>query len=199
MNVEAQVSAETRQKKKRIKENVRRSMLQTLPKGGNCIEIGVWRGEFTRMLLDELEPERLTLIDPWMNFDERKHAFDGSTNTDTFERIFLEVKQKFQQEITAGQVAIKRALSSVALSEIEEDSLDFAYLDGDHSYDGVMADLEGVFPLMKVGGVIMMDDYHRRGWWGDAVIRAAQEFMGAHSREVQIRALKGAQLAIARV
>jgi len=199
MSEQPQDLAEKRKKKKQIKADIRRSMLQKMPKGGVCIEVGVWRGEFTRMILNQLQPKKLTLIDPWKNFDERKDAFDGQTKEDEFERIHNEVKAKFADEIEAGQVEIMRALSADALAEMNENTLDFAYLDGDHSYEGVKADLEGVFPLMKQGGIIMMDDFHRRGWWGDAVIRAAQEFLGTHSQDVQIRTLHGAQLAIARV
>ncbi len=199
MKLEAETLAEKRRKNREVKAQIRRSMLQKLPKGGVCIEVGVWRGEFTQMLLNQLQPKKLTLIDPWKNFDAREDAFDGKTKDDEFERIFNEVNSKYAAQIAVGQVEVKRALSADALAEMDNESLDFAYLDGDHSYEGVKADLAGVFPLMKSGGVIMMDDYHRRGWWGDAVIRAAQEFLGSHSQEVQIRALQGAQLAIAKV
>ena len=63
------VSAEDRRKKQALqrerKDALRREMLKTMPHGKLSIEIGVWRGEFSRILLDELKPSKLCLIDPW--------------------------------------------------------------------------------------------------------------------------------------
>jgi hypothetical protein len=188
-----------RQRKQDIKAQARKAVLQQLPKGGVCVEVGVWRGDFTRMLLNQLKPSKLTLIDPWKSFEDRDAAFDGQTEDAKFEGIYQSVLAKYETEISNGQVDVLRAMSTEAFKDFHAESLDFVYLDGDHSYEGVKADLEGVLPLMKINGVIMLDDFHRRGWWGDGVIRAAQEFLGDHSQSVQIRAMRGAQLAIAKV
>jgi type I restriction enzyme M protein len=67
---------------------------------------------------------------------------------------------------------------------------------GSLDYEGVSADLAALFPKMKRGGIMAFDDYHRRGWWGDGVIRAINEFLGAHPRDLRIRAVVGAQIAI---
>ena len=48
-------------------------------------------------------------------------------------------------------------------------------------------------------GIMAFDDYHRRGWWGDGVIRAVNEFLGQHPRELRIRAIAGAQIAIEKI
>lgn len=199
MTVQTPSAVKTSKDKKTRKEQVRRAMLQKMPKGGVCVEVGVWRGEFTATLLEVLQPARLTLIDPWKNFAERTDAFDGQTEDQKFEGIYQDILHRFAPRIESGQIEVNRALSDAAFKTMQADSLDFAYLDGDHSYDGIRADLEAVLPLMKVGGVIMMDDYHRRGWWGDAVIRAAHDFLGAHSANLQIHSMQGAQLALARV
>lgn len=179
-----------------IKAQVRRQILRRLPKGGLCAEVGVWRGDFTRMILNQVVPDKLVLIDPWMNFEERADAFDGQTKDDEFESIYKSVCSKYSNEIASGQVEVRRSLSVPAFETMEKDSFSFVYLDGDHSYEGVKADLDAVFPLMKQGGVIMLDDYHRRGWWGDSVIRAANEFLGKNAADLRVWAMRGAQLAI---
>jgi len=184
------------QRKADGKAKMRRQILQRIPEGGVCVEIGVWRGDFTSMLLNRLKPKKLTLIDPWKNFDARVDAFDGQTKDAEFEAIYQSVCDKFATQIDSGQIEIARELSGDALAKMAPNSLDFAYLDGDHAFAGVKADLEAVFPLMKEGGIIMLDDYHSRGWWGDDVIRAVHEFIGAHPAEIRIFMMRGAQLAL---
>lgn len=180
------------------KELVRRKFLQRLPKGGVAVEIGVWQGEFSPTILELIVPEKLVLIDPWTHVGDESHseAFVGRTGKSKMDKIFDRVVRKFEKEIAAGQVALIRDFSVPALDEFADRSISFAYVDGDHSYEGVKADLEALFPKMKLGGIMAFDDYHRRGWWGDGVIRAINEFLGMHPRDLRIRAVVGAQIAI---
>ena len=180
------------------KDEVRLKFLRRMPKGGQAVEIGVWRGEFSGTILRVLQPDNLCLIDPWMHFEdaEQSDAFAGRTGAEKMERIFAQVQKRYQSQIESGQVTIKRDFSVNALAEFEDESLSFAYVDGDHSYEGVCADLEALFPKMKGGGVMAFDDYHRRGWWGVGVIKAINEFLGRHPEELRIRAIFGAQIGI---
>lgn len=52
------------------------------------------------------------------------------------------------------------------------ESLDFVYLDGDHEYSAVMADLEAWWPLVKPGGIIAGHDWVLDGWHADDAYRA---------------------------
>ena len=186
-------------KKRRVsKERVRRKFLQKLPKGGVAVEIGVWQGEFSPTILELIKPKKLVLIDPWAHISDDSHseAFVGRTRKAKMDKIFDKVVKRFDAEITAGQVSMIRDFSVPALEKFEAKSISFAYVDGDHSYEGVKSDLVALFPKMKTGGIMAFDDYHRRGWWGDGVIRAINEFLGAHPRELRIYAVVGAQIAI---
>jgi hypothetical protein len=185
-----------RKQKQDRKAQLRRQILSGLPKGGLCAEVGVWRGGFTRMILNQIQPDKLLLIDPWENFEERTDAFDGTTDDAEFEKIYQSVCDKYAPEIESGKVEVKRGLSVPVFKKMEKNSFSFVYLDGDHSYEGVKADLKAVLPLMKPGGIIMLDDYHRRGWWGDGVIRATNEFIGENAANLRVTAMRGAQIAI---
>ena len=190
---------EKRKRNQDQKAQLRRQMLQRVPKGGICVEVGVWRGDFTRIILNQVKPDKIILIDPWKNFDDRTDAFDGKTKDKDFDDIYQSVCDRYAAEMASGQLEIKRGLSQPVLTAMDPGSLSFLYLDGDHSYNGVKADLRAAFPLMKQGGIIMMDDYHRRGWWGDGVIRAAHEFLGEYAGDLRIWAMRGAQLAIEKI
>lgn len=186
-------------KKRRIsKEVVRRRFLQNLPNGGIAVEIGVWQGEFSPTIIELIAPDKLVLIDPWTHIEDDSHteAFVGRTGKSKMDKIFDKVCSKFDKEIKAGQVALVRDFSVPALAKFVDESISFAYVDGDHSYEGVASDLKALFPKMKKGGIMAFDDYHRRGWWGDGVIRAINEFLGAHPRDLRIRTVVGAQIAI---
>ena len=55
---------------------------------------------------------------------------------------------------------------SVSAVECLPDSLDFVYLDGDHSYDGVYSDFYAYYPKIKDGGLIGGHDFNRHGLKG---------------------------------
>ncbi len=188
-------------KRKNSKEAIRRTFLSRLPKGGLAVEIGVWQGEFSPTILKLIEPSQLFLIDPWKHIGVESHttAFVGRTEDEKMEAIFQKVVKTFEAEIEEGKVGIIRDFSVPALELFDHESISFAYVDGDHSYEGVTADLAALFPKIKPGGIMAFDDYHRRGWWGDGVIRAVNEFLGQHPRELRIRAIAGAQIAIEKI
>lgn len=56
---------------------------------------------------------------------------------------------------------------------------DLVLVDGDHTYEGVLADAEGVLPCVQPGGYILFHD----GFHAD-VKRAIDEFVAAHPGEV---------------
>ncbi|MEM8630576.1 MAG: class I SAM-dependent methyltransferase [Pseudomonadota bacterium] len=186
---------------RQTKAIVRRRFLGRMPKGGLVVEIGVWKGEFSRALLNILKPEKLILIDPWAHVAEDSHAeaFAARTGAEKMDRIHKAVCDRYKDEIESGKVEIARDFSVPVIGAMEDESISFAYVDGDHSYDGVKSDLAALFPKMRFGGVIGFDDYHRRGWWGDDVLAAVNEFVGANPKAVRIRAVEGAQIAIEKI
>ena len=58
-----------------------------------------------------------------------------------------------------------------AAKRVEDGSLDFVFIDGDHSYDGCKRDIAAWTPKVKLGGWIGGHDYSER--WG--VKRAVDE------------------------
>lgn len=199
MTREERRARQARQREK--KDALRRSMLKKMPKNAICVEIGVWRGEFSTILIEELAPERLYLIDPWavQDDDAGGASLAGAQDKDRMDRIYGLVAAKFAAQIDAGTVEIVREFSAPALAKFEDNSIDFAYVDGDHSFEGVLADLRALHAKLKVGGVVMMDDYHQRGWWGDGVIRAVNTFVGEFPAHYRFKMMAGAQIAISKL
>ncbi len=62
--------------------------------------------------------------------------------------------------------------------------IDFATIDGDHSYEGCTADLEAIAPHVNQGGLLVVDDYRSgppRGVTFDTVTRSVDDFLDRHT------------------
>lgn len=157
-------------------------MLDALPERGACAEIGTWKGDFAAVILSSRRPARLYLVDPWEHRDEGAYAdasYGGRLEGGqaALEQMYRDVAARFAAEIESGQVRILRERSTAAASRFEDESLDWVYIDGDHSYEGVKADLEAYYRTVKPGGILAGDDYgHVGSWFEDGVSRAVDEF-----------------------
>ncbi len=76
-----------------------------------------------------------------------------------------------------------RCPSAEAAALFPDDYFDWIYVDGDHVYEAVRADLELFDPKVRPGGLIAGDDYGQAGWWKDGVTRAVDEFVEARGYE----------------
>lgn len=162
----------------------RNDLLKALPKNAVGVEVGVWRGEFSSLLFKVTSPRKLHLIDPWIvstEEDRSDEAWYGAAKISQKEmdEIHDQVTQKFAAPIKSGQVEVHRAPSADAMRKMADESVDYIYIDGDHSYEGVSADLEEAFRITKGSGMICCDDYLLGAWWKDGVVRAVHEFLCA--------------------
>ncbi|MCB9765347.1 MAG: class I SAM-dependent methyltransferase [Alphaproteobacteria bacterium] len=155
-------------------------LFSLLPTGGDVAEIGVFRGAFSRRILNDSRPRTLHLIDPWQFRSGVRYQgalYGGRAGSqEKMDRIFQEVSREFRVEIEAAQVHIIRSPSTAAASDFGADSLDWIYLDGDHTEAQVLEDLRHWSDRVKPGGHIVADDYDRTGWWNDGVTRAVKRF-----------------------
>jgi hypothetical protein len=163
-------------------------LLSYISQGDVGAEIGVHRGELSAFFINNAKPSLLHLIDPWRWFGSEKYIdtlYGGQKGgqQSNMDARFSKVLKKFKHEIRNGQVQIHRMLSTEAAKFIENDSLDWIYIDGDHSYQGVMADLKNYYSKVKNGGYIIGDDYDRFNWYGDDVIRAVADFVKKYDVE----------------
>jgi hypothetical protein len=155
-------------------------VLRALPKGGRGAEIGVWRGDFSAQLLSRTKPSHLALIDPWRFRQDRPSAWYGGGQTNSqadMDTIASSVTHRFAREIAAGRVTTMRMESMAAAHDIPDGSLDWVYIDGDHTFEGVRGDLGAFAPKVRSGGFIAGDDYGSPGWWEDGVTRAVMDFV----------------------
>ena len=130
-----------------------------------CAEVGVWRGALSSYILKQ-NPSELHLIDPWIHQDYKKRGY--SQPQLRMDKIYNNVVEKFKDD---SRVTIHRKLSIEA--QFPEEYFDWVYIDADHSYEAVLADLKHYYPLVKKGGFLCGDDYglwnnlkHKPNWTG---------------------------------
>jgi hypothetical protein len=174
-------------------------LLELVPAGAVCAEIGVWDGDFAALILDVVGPSQLHLVDPWQFMSTEPYAkarYGGgkARSQADMDQLYESVVQRFAAPIADGTVHLHRSTSENAVAGFPDGSLDFVYVDGNHLYDHVRRDLELYFPKVRSGGLIAGDDYGKTGWWADGVTRAVDEFVSAS--EAQLLSTKRSQFVL---
>jgi hypothetical protein len=181
----------------------RLELLELLPKGGIGVEVGVFGGDFSELALQVAQPRILHLIDPWTAIDKATHReslYSSAARTQAqMDEMYNRVLSRFKQRIDIGQVFLHRQTSGITLEELADASLDWVYIDGDHTYDAVINDLRVSARKTKRGGLICGDDYMLGGWWQDGVVRAVHNFLAEMRGEIMILAVIEAQYILRRL
>jgi len=124
-----------------------------------AVEVGTWKGENALSILQNLNIDKLYLIDPYCEFDDFK---DGISTMDTSLKVSsFEDAEKISNILLKGSedkiIRIKKSATD-ALEDIPN-NIDFIYLDGNHAYKSVKEDIENYYPMLKDGGIICGHDY----------------------------------------
>jgi hypothetical protein len=125
------------------------------------VEVGVFKGEFSRHLLENW-PGTLWLVDPWRAFDDTEGYIDAS-NHKHHQTAYMETMDRL--EGFENRAFMLRGLSSDMASRFQAEELDFVYIDGNHAYDWVKEDIELWWPKLKPGGLLMGHDYLDMAHW----------------------------------
>jgi Methyltransferase domain len=124
-------------------------------------EVGVYRGEFARHILGSCPAiESYCMIDPWRHLDDWNKP--ANRPDDTFQKIYDEAMDATADH--ADKRIVLRGRTTEVVDQIADSSLDFAYIDGDHTLRGITIDLVKVLPKIRPGGLIGGDDFRPSIW-----------------------------------
>ena len=132
------------------------------------IEIGVRRGNYSELLLENTDLSLLYSLDIFI------HTQDLKITTNSLNKF-------------GNRSIIMQGKSPEASSHFTDESLDFIYIDASHSYQAVKDDLIAWWPKLKSGGLFAGDDYTfvinpGEGEYG--VVKAVDEFEKKHDLQV---------------
>jgi hypothetical protein len=124
-------------------------------------EIGVHKGLFASRVLKNLPGiKTYYCIDPWEFYGDyvntlRHHSAEAKTPKANVYRIFLRNTKIWQHKRI-----IIRATSMEALSQIQDESLDWVFIDANHAYKYCKQDIVGWDKKLKVGGLLSGHDFY---------------------------------------
>ena len=126
-----------------------------------CAEVGVWKGEFAANILKSCPCVReYLMIDSWRHLPGWNKPFNISDND--FKVVFDTALAS--TSFASDRRRILRGTTLEMQKEIEPDSLDFIYIDGDHSLRGIVIDALVMWEKLKVGGMLAGDDFTAEPW-----------------------------------
>jgi predicted O-methyltransferase YrrM len=127
------------------------------------VEVGSYRGESTVLFAHTFQ--QVYAIDPHKEYD----SSDGASNAEMLDRARTELEIRMAVYPNIEHI---NATSIEAAQQFEDGSLDFVYLDGDHRYHGIKADIQAWLPKIAKGGYIGGHDHEPRFM---GVVRAVAE------------------------
>jgi len=124
-------------------------------------EIGVQNGSYSEIILDKWKGTTLFSIDAWLQFEETEYRDVANVSDEIHLINYAATCMKLRR--FGDRSIIWRMTSEEAAKIIPKKTLDFCYIDANHSYDGVVKDLELWIPKIKVGGIICGHDFIEDG------------------------------------
>ena len=125
------------------------------PKKG--AEIGVRNGNFTRHILNKFPNLTLYAVDLWEPRPPQDRPGYQTYAEWDFGAIYKDFKSKVQP---FGERCIPIKMDSVAAADkVADGSLDFVFIDAEHTYEGVKRDIAAWRSKVKPGGILCGHDY----------------------------------------
>lgn len=120
-----------------------------------CLEIGTWNGLNAQRLFTE-GIKKYIGFDLWEEGDETLDDLENNAK----KRVTLESVQETLKERDVELIKGNSRETLKAYSKGKKPFVDMAIIDGGHSVGTIKSDLLTLLPIMKIDGVIFMDDYY---------------------------------------
>ncbi len=138
----------------------------SIPEGSTVVEVGSWRGKSAHALAsgirDSGKKAKLFCVDTFTGALSMPPQLAQAQESDIFEEFKDNLKE-------FSFVTPIRSDSSEAAKTLDNESIDFFWLDADHTEPFVRSDLLSWYPKVKFGAVMCGHDY-RPNWQGVKVV-----------------------------
>lgn len=125
------------------------------------VEVGTWFGDTAKMICDAVDAKNssalLYCVDTWEGSPgDWTSAMANSVGSD---EIFAQFSENCKSYLELGCISPHRLSSLEAAPAMQDGSLDFVFIDANHEYEHVKADIEAWLPKVRPGGVLCGHDY----------------------------------------
>ena len=126
-----------------------------------AIEIGTWRGDYAEVMCSKLNPNKFYAIDAYALYEGYDHHPDQHefANMDNLDVLAAGASERVSKMLPEGRSVLLREMSCDAVHTFADNSVDVIYIDADHKYETVLADIRAWYPKVKPGGILCGDDY----------------------------------------
>jgi len=130
-----------------------------LPDKACLVEIGCCLGRSICSIANHIINKNLKVIviDTFLGTEHDKISAELYTENRNIKRELIDNLKRFQID---SFVSIIQATSEKACSTFENESIDFVFIDADHSYPAVLQDIKLWNKKIKINGIIAGHDYH---------------------------------------
>jgi hypothetical protein len=140
------------------------------------VEVGVKEGKFSAHLLRNFQSLRMIGVDPYEQQPQSGELGYEDYSGWSFDRILEQLKGNTGS--FGDRFRLIRKYSEDAAPEIDDGSIDFVFIDAQHTYEGVKSDIALWRGKVREGGILCGHDYDfTRPRFAD-VIRAVDESLG---------------------
>jgi len=132
------------------------------------VEVGVKEGENLFFIMDHCPELKMTGVDAW----EKQLSETEGEDYATWNMDGMYARVHAQSAKYKGRLKIIRSFSVEAAKLFEDKSLDFVFIDAQHTYPCLKADIEAWSPKIKDSGKLLGHDIHFPG-----VLKAVTELI----------------------
>lgn len=143
--------------------NIYTEMVKSSKDGAHFVEIGAWKGKSTSFMAVEIKNSGKKI-----KFDV-VDTFKGSSEHQNLPCI---INDTLYQEYLNNIEPVKELINTIVgdssniAGMYADDSLDFVFVDGDHTHEGVLKDIIAWYPKIKPGGYLCGNDIFQKGHEG---------------------------------
>ena len=140
---------------------------------GIFVEIGTAYGGLSLALLKEHPNLRVFTVDPFLGgYDGRDamsdlfNSFSEKYGADKFPALWARALSYEAGQLYGCRYANFNELSHLGAAHFPPRSIDSVFIDGDHTREGVERDIEAWRGVLKIGKLMMFNDYQQNYWPG---------------------------------
>lgn len=138
-------------------DNIYSRIVNLAQPGSLFVEIGSWKGKSSVFMAEKIKESgkniEFYVIDTFDGTENEHEDYDEIKNKNLYDVYLKNI------EPLKSYIKTVKGSSLDVHAQFNNNSIDFLFIDGDHTYKGVRSDLENWFTKVKAGGIIAGHDY----------------------------------------